>query len=207
MLGALGALGVGAYLMLNNKNGGLGGAGGGGGGNNPFDPAQGDTIFNIFPPTFPDLSGFFTDNPPPATAEVPTSKKAATTPNTGGLQVYLPGSNEPLGSFAPGDKVIVPNINTIPNTTGGQNFPTIVVPTKKTSPLTVAPSAGPPLQIQNVFGFPVVPHLTTTAPVKKATVVTPSTGNQAALITTGTPAQQIAQYNVAPRIYKGKKVM
>ena len=195
ILGALGALGIGAYFYFNKQDPGIGGgAAGGKPGSELVNPTY---IFNVAAPVFPDLSSFFTDNGTTPTETV--AKKD--TPIIINQDDYQPGS-----------VVIVPIKNTIPSTTGGQNFPT-VIPSKKETVVPYAPSpAQPPLDLENIFGFPVVPHLAPSTPAstptsKKATVTVPSTGNYAALNTVGTPAQQIEQYNIAPKIINGKKVM
>ena len=194
LLGLVGALGVGAYFFFKNQDQSIGG-GGATGGKPGSELGSPNYFFNIEAPVFPDLNSFFNDN---GTLPETTIKKD--TPLIINQDDYQPGA-----------LVIVPIKNTIPNTTGGQNFPT-VIPSKKETTVPYAPSpAQAPLQIQNVFGFPVVPHLSTatSTPASKKTVpiVTPSTGTKAALITTGTPAQQIEQYNIAPKIINGMKVM
>lgn len=195
LLGLLGALGVGAYFLFNNQDPIIGGSGAPGGkpGSELGSP---NYIFNIAAPVFPDLSGFFTDNATAANT-IETKKDTPLVINQ--------------ADYKPGAVVIVPIQNTIPSTTGGQNFPT-VIPIKTTyKPPMAAPAAQPPLQLQNVFGFPVVPHLASTAPASKKVIVVPATGYQAALITAGTPEQQIEQYSIAPKIIKSngayKKVM
>lgn len=196
LLGVLGALGVGAYILFNNQDQSLGGSGSPGGSRPGSELGSPNYIFNVAAPVFPDLSGFFTDSP----TETKTAAK----------------KDSPIiinqADYPPGSRVIVPIQNTIPNRTGGQNFPT-VVPVKKTyHPPMAEPAAQPPLQIQNIFGFPVVPHIASTSTLaSKKAIVVPTSGYQAALITAGTPEQQIEQYSIAPRIIKSngayKKVM
>ena len=53
----------------------------------------------------------------------------------------------------------VPVINTIPNTRGGQNFPTVTYTAPVTRPPMLPAAPITPPKIQNIFGFPVVPHL------------------------------------------------
>jgi hypothetical protein len=187
MLGLLGALGVGAYLYLNNQDPIIGGGGGAGG-----RPGDTTNIFNIPPPVFPDFSGFFNESSAPPAGNTASKKDSPIIINQ--------------ADYKPGSVVIVPIQNTIPSTTGGRNFPTVIPIDRTYRAPQAAPAYQPPLKIQNVFGFPVVPHLDATAS-KKASIAVPATGNKAALITTGTPTQQIQQYNTAPRIYQGKKVM
>jgi hypothetical protein len=193
LLGLLGALGVGAYLYFNNQDPSIGGSGSPGG-----KPGDTTNIFNIAAPTFPDLGSFFTDPTTPPTDN--TSKKDA--------PIIINQAD-----YKPGSVVIVPIKNTIPSTTGGRNFPTVIPIQTSYKPPMAAPAAQPPLQLQNVFGFPVVPHLASSAPApsSKKAIVVPATGYQAALITAGTPEQQIEQYSIAPKIIKSngayKKVM
>lgn len=197
LLGLVGALGVGAYLLFNNQNQGIGGGGSPGGARPGSELGSPNYIFNIAAPVFPDLSGFFND--PTAPANTTTSKK-----------------DSPIiinqADVKPGGIVIVPIKNTIPSRTGGQNFPTVIPVDRSYKPPQAAPAYQPPVKIQNVFGFPVVPHLASTSTLaSKKAIVVPKTGYQAALITAGTPEQQIEQYSIAPRVIKSngayKKVM
>ena len=191
ILGLLGALGAGAYLYLSNQDQSIGGGGAGSGSNKGSD-----YFFNIAAPVFPDLSSFFTDTSAPTT-ETAAKKDTPIIINQ--------------ADYKPGSVVIVPIKSTIPSTTGGQNFPTVIPINTSYKPPMAAPAAQPPLQIQNILGFPVVPHLATSSPTvtskKTVPIVIPKAGNKAALITTGTPENQIALWNTAPKIYQGKKVM
>ena len=160
LLGLVGALGVGAYLYFNNQDPSIGGGGAGSGSNKGSD-----YFFNIAAPVFPDLSGFFTDN------GITTTETAAK-------------KDTPIiinqADYQSGSVVIVPIQNTIPSTTGGQNFPT-VIPSKKETTVPYAPSpAQAPLQIQNILGFPVVPHLVSSTPTSTPTSKKASTAAAAA---------------------------
>ncbi len=196
MLGLLGALGAGAYFFFANKDQGFG-SGGASGGSPGSELGAPNYIFNIAAPVFPDLLGFFNDTAP-ATTTTTVKKDAPLVINQ--------------ADYAPGSVVIVPIKSTIPSTTGGQNFPTVIPVDRTYRPPQSAPAYQPPLQLQNVFGFPVVPHLASSStPTTKKVIIMPATGYQAALITAGTPEQQIEQYSIAPRIIKSggvyKKVM
>jgi hypothetical protein len=195
LLGLVGALGVGAYMLFNNQDQNIGG-GGAGGAKPGSELGSPNYIFNIAAPVFPDFSSFFTDNGTTATA---AAKK-----------------DSPIiinqADYKPGSLVIVPVKSTIPSRTGGQNFPTVIPIDRSYKPPLAAPAAVAPLKIQNVFGFPVVPHLASSSTLSsKKVIVVPKTGYQAALITAGTPEQQIEQYSIAPRVIKSngayKKVM
>lgn len=198
LLGLLGALGVGAYFLFNNQGQSLGGGGAHGGARPGSELGSPNYIFNVAAPVFPDLSNFFNDTNAPA-AETGSKKDSPIVINQAGVQ--------------PGGVVIVPIQNTIPSRTGGQNFPTVIPIDRTYRPPQAAPAQQPPLKIQNIFGFPVVPHLASSAsaPSSKKAIVVPASGYQAALITAGTPEQQIEQYSIAPRIIKSngayKKVM
>lgn len=197
LVGLLGALGVGAYFLFNNQDQSLGGGGAAGGARPGSELGPPNYIFNVAAPVFPDLSGFFNDTTTPTTDL--SSKKDS--------PIIINQADVP-----PGSVVIVPIKNTIPSRTGGQNFPTVIPINRQYTPPMAAPAQQPPLKIQNIFGFPVVPHLASSpTPSSKKGIVVPTTGYQAALITAGTPEQQIEQYSIAPKVIKSngayKKVM
>jgi len=147
LLGLLGALGVGAYFYFNNQDQSLGG-GGGSGGKPGSELGSPNYYFNVAAPVFPDLSSFFNDTTAPTT-ETGSKKDSPIIINQ--------------ADYKPGAVVIVPIKNTIPSTTGGQNFPTVITSKKETKVPYASSPAQAPLQIQNVLGFPVVPHLAAAA--------------------------------------------
>lgn len=184
-LGILGALGVGAYLYFTNQDqrSGAGGSGGGG---------------NFYEDFYKDFLGLF--NPSsnqPASAGDGSSLAAKKVIAVGGSPaVSIPNAliaDIPAGVVKSGPGVAGYLIK------------------GSTDSLFLSPGAEQTADFINKAGIIIngAPAGSTTkkAAVPAPSIVTPTSGTRSALITIGTPAQQIEQFNIAPKIYKGKKVM